>query len=350
VHVEPTAGLRRVSDYARNTDWRERYYAADALGAGTWSQVSGPLQALLHDGDPRVVTAALGSMQQLLGDSLAPPRPLMIEQLAAPDPFVRAAAIAVLAARPDPANLQAFLDSYARAAPDSADDAAVAAVDALGALTRAGVPAVHDFFARFQRSHDPVVRQHVAAQLGPDWGPVFPVETGRAPSFYEDIVRRLVAPVLAGGPRPRVRVLTTGGDDRSVQDQPGAIVLELDAADAPLTVENFLTLVRRRYFDGDRWHRVVPDFVVQDGDPQGDGNGGPGWAIRDELSPASYLRGTLGMALSGPDTGGSQWFIALSPQPHLDANYTIFGRVVAGWNVLDHVQQDHLIRAIQAVP
>ncbi len=87
-------------------------------------------------------------------------------------------------------------------------------------------------------------------------------------------------------------------------------------------------------------HRVVPDFVVQAGDPRGDGTGGPGWAIRDELVSDRYERGTVGMALSGPDTGGSQWFVALAPQPHLDGAYTVFGHVTSFLEVLDRTEQD----------
>jgi cyclophilin family peptidyl-prolyl cis-trans isomerase len=84
---------------------------------------------------------------------------------------------------------------------------------------------------------------------------------------------------------------------------------------------------------------VVPDFVVQDGDPRGDGSGGPGYTIRDEINQRPYLRGTVGMALGGPDTGGSQFFITHSPQPHLDGIYTVFGQVVSGMDVVDRLQQ-----------
>ena len=93
------------------------------------------------------------------------------------------------------------------------------------------------------------------------------------------------------------------------------------------------------------FHRVVPNFVVQAGDPRGDGNGGPGYAIRDELNRHRYLRGTLGMALSGPDTGGSQFFVTHSPQPHLDGGYTVFGQLADGADVLDRiVQGDRIVR------
>ncbi|MGI9034683.1 MAG: peptidylprolyl isomerase [Pyrinomonadaceae bacterium] len=107
----------------------------------------------------------------------------------------------------------------------------------------------------------------------------------------------------------------------------GNFTIEFFPEDAPLTVDNFIRLARANYFNGLEVHRVVPNFVVQDGDPRGDGNGGPGWEIRDEINMIPYNRGAVGMALSGKDTGGSQWFVTHSPQPHLDGGYTVFGRV-----------------------
>jgi len=107
--------------------------------------------------------------------------------------------------------------------------------------------------------------------------------------------------------------------------------------DAPFTTQAFITQARSGFFNGIRAHRVVPTFVIQAGDPRGDGEGGPGYTLRDEFSPQPYVRGTLGIALDGPETGGSQWFITLSPQPHLDGRYTVFGKVVAGWDVLDRI-------------
>jgi len=127
----------------------------------------------------------------------------------------------------------------------------------------------------------------------------------------------------------------------------GTIQIELAVLDAPRTVANFISLARRGYFNGVSLHRVVPDFVVQDGDPRGDGEGGPGYTIRDEINQRPYLRGTVGMALDWADTGGSQFFITHSPQPHLDARYTVFGQVLSGMDVVDKLAQWDTIQRIR---
>jgi len=94
----------------------------------------------------------------------------------------------------------------------------------------------------------------------------------------------------------------------------------------------------------------VPDFVVQGGDPRGDGWGGAGYTVRDEFGPPGFAAGTLGMALGGPDTGSSQFFITLSPQPHLDGSFTAFGRVVAGWEALERIVAGDRILSAAQVP
>lgn len=123
----------------------------------------------------------------------------------------------------------------------------------------------------------------------------------------------------------------------------GSLEILLFPAVAPGAVHNFVSLSEQGFFDGLIFHRVVPDFVVQTGDPLGTGWGGPGYTIRDEFSNVPYLRGSVGMARSGKDTAGSQWFITHSRQPHLDRHYTHFGQLVSGWDALDAVEVgDHI--------
>jgi cyclophilin family peptidyl-prolyl cis-trans isomerase/HEAT repeat protein len=113
----------------------------------------------------------------------------------------------------------------------------------------------------------------------------------------------------------------------------GDAIIALYPEHAPLTVQNFARLADAGFYDDLSFHRVIPDFVVQGGDPRGDGLGGPDYTIPDEINELPYIEGTVGMALSGPDTGGSQWFVTLAPQPHLDGRYTVFGQVIQGMNV-----------------
>ncbi len=117
----------------------------------------------------------------------------------------------------------------------------------------------------------------------------------------------------------------------------GEVEMELFFDTAPLTVINFISLAEDGFYNDLTFHRVVPNFVVQGGDPRGDGWGGPGYYIRDEYSDEPYLRGTVGIATSGRDTGGSQFFITLSPQPHLEGRYTVFGQVVYGMDAVDRI-------------
>jgi len=127
----------------------------------------------------------------------------------------------------------------------------------------------------------------------------------------------------------------------------GVIVFELFDEDAPKTVSNFKQLAGQGFYDGLIFHRVVADFVIQGGDPRGDGFGGPGYDIRDEINRLRYRRGVVGMALAGPDTGGSQFFITLSEQPHLDGGYTAFGEVVSGDEVLDLIVPGDRIESLR---
>lgn len=127
----------------------------------------------------------------------------------------------------------------------------------------------------------------------------------------------------------------------------GEIEIELFIGDAPRTVANFIRLARDGFYDGLRFHRVVPNFVLQAGDPRGDSAGGPGYTIRCEVGEGFYMRGSVGMALDGKDTGGSQFFITLLPQPHLNGRYTLFGHVRSGFEVLDQIEPGDRIRRIR---
>ena len=226
---------------------------------------------------------------------------------------------------------EAVLASYSDAAPDvpiSALGAAEKSSDGAGARAVAEAAYGHPSVLVSRLARRALVRTFHADPARYPWRTY---ETGKTVADY--------ASILAEARRPwRLEVQTAKG----------TFTLRLDGAAAPLTVMNCLALAGKEYFDGAPIHRIVPNFVVQDGDPSGTGNGGPGYEIRDELSAAPYVAGTLGMALSGPDTGGSQWFVTQAPEPHLDGGYTVFGSVVAGMDVVLRLEQDDRILRLAA--
>lgn len=336
------AGMRPLSltQWTASSDWRWRAAVASADG-DTLDRTFAISRAapLTHDTDPRVREAAYAALvppaSMRLEDTV---HTLLLSGLRDPDFYVRATVIGALADRPSVQDLPAVLASYSRAARDSANDARLAAVQYVAALwkrdTAAFTAARRAELSRLPIPSDPLER--AAGRTVPALEKWRNVAASRRPiAWYEDLVRTTVIPVQAGK-----------SINATINTVRGPIRLELFGADAPVTVWNFLTLARSGYYRNTRFHRVVPNFVAQDGDPRDDGNGGPGYAIRDEMNRHRYERGAVGMALSGTDTGGSQYFITHSPQPHLDGHYTVFGRVVAGYDVLDKLVQGDLIRSV----
>ncbi len=126
----------------------------------------------------------------------------------------------------------------------------------------------------------------------------------------------------------------------SMETSKGNITLELNPEHAPKTVNNFVFLANEGFYDGVTFHRVIEDFVIQGGDPTGTGTGGPGYRFEDETdgNPLKHETGAISMANAGPNTNGSQFFIAHSPQPHLDGRHTVFGKVVEGMDVVNAIE------------
>jgi len=132
------------------------------------------------------------------------------------------------------------------------------------------------------------------------------------------------------------------------QTDRGPVRVELYQEKAPLTVANFVNLAKRGFYDGLKFHRVIPDFMVQGGCPQGTGTGGPGYKFEDEANNgARHERGVLSMANAGPNTNGSQFFITHVATPWLDGKHTVFGKVVDGLDVVDKVAQGDVIQSVK---
>lgn len=278
-----------------------------------------------EDGEVAVRTAAAFQLSQLEQATTAQ----MLSLLEAFDPVVVAVAAGWLAEHPTK-----YAEGPLLTALDEHDnlDVLTEAAAALVPLYEGGYPKV--------RRPDPRAAVHAQALLAHGDRSVYEAAVPLA-----EVLRIAVPPphhILASAPLDEVAALRQA----RIETSRGTIIVTLYPDEAPLTVWNFAKLAESGFYDGLRVHRVIPDFVVQDGDPRGDGTGGPGWTIPDEINPVRYAEGTLGMAHAGPDTGGSQWFITLSPQPHLDGVHTVFGRVSRGQYVLRDVRPGDRIEHI----
>ena len=258
--------------------------------------------------------------------------------LSDPAPAVRAAALQALAARATTADLPMAIARYrSETAPDAyvVRTAALRLIAAVWRRDSAAVsPSARAELADLTPPSDPLTRRSVF-EVSPlaAWRDVVP-DVEQQMSDYRRIASRWMSPA---SDTQRAILRTARGD----------ITIEFHSTDAPLTVDNFVRLASSGYYNGTRFHRVIPNFVAQDGDPTGSGSGGPGTSIRDELNRHRYARGAVGMALSGPDTGGSQYYLTLTPQPHLDGGYTVFGRVVHGLDVMDSILQgDRILEVV----
>lgn len=313
------AFLLVLSGLGRDEDWSVRAALAGVLATLPADRVSALVEDLASDEDVRVHGAALTALVALKAPSASS---RLITALEAADFVVRGTAADLLGDLKPAGAAEALVAAYTRGASDSAYGARASAI---GALAKIG--------------GDPALATLRRALADPDW----PVRT-RAAELLRGLGQTDAAPERPAPLRQPLDVFASPAVLRPdysphafIETRHGTVEIQLDVVDAPVTAQMFIEQARSGWFNGMKAHRIVPGFVVQAGDPRGDGEGGPGYTVRDELSPTPYLRGTLGMALAWKDTGGSQWFITLGPQPHLDAKYSVFGRVVNGWDVLDRI-------------
>ena len=287
--------------------------------------------------DPRAVPDILKALAAVKTDDL---RGILLAQLKADDVIVRTTAAELLGGLGDSSDLvmKPLEDAYKSAQKDKVNDARIAILEAADKLAH---PFNIQVLAGSLRDEDYVVRRRAAELLRESKEQVTPskLQIGKASTGHDRAYWKRIA-VLMSKPKNPVAILHM---------KKGDISIELFAPDAPMTVDNFIQLSRSGFFNGLSFMRVVPDFVIQGGDPRGDTNGGPGYQIRDEINLHPYVTGTVGMALSGKDTGGSQFFITHSPQPHLDGGYTVFGQVTAGMDIVNRIARGDLIERVEIV-
>jgi len=328
--IDQESFLLVLSGLDPDPQWSVRAALADILATLPRDVAAARLEAMLHDEDQRVLPPVLNALVRVGAPDAAS---VVMAHVKVTDFVVRAHVARLIAQLKPAGGLDALKELYRVSRADAAYDARA---DTLAALAEYGGAAASETVKEALADKDWAVRLRAVtllAKLDPSGDyrlairPAPPTPLGT----YEDPA--LVSPAYS----PHVFIETAKG----------TIEIELAVLDAPETSRNFMALARKGFFNGLQIHRVVPNFVVQDGDSRGDGEGGPGYTIRDELNERPFVRGAVGMALAGPDTGGSQFFIAHSPQPHLDAKYTVFGQVVGGMAVVDRIQQGDVIQRVR---
>jgi cyclophilin family peptidyl-prolyl cis-trans isomerase/HEAT repeat protein len=345
VHNE-TARKRLLEIATNGTRW-ERELAAGAIAKHlgekllpatltNWAKVrvmegAPALRRLyVNDPDPMVRANVLGAIPD---DAVDAEMSVIRRGLDDPDAVIRANAIdryAVSTKETPEAKLATLTAAEQRGRGDTREnDARLSAIRGIAAIDH---PNREPFLRGLLSDNDTVVRR-VAADLI-----VEHLKKNRPQFTPLPVIRADYAQIVTWSRQPHTA---------TIHMTRGVIEMALLTQEAPMTTWNFAELAKKKYFDNTSFMRVVPNFVIQGGDPRNDQNGGPGYAIRDEINLQKYTRGAVGMALSGPDTGGSQFFVTHSAQPHLDGGYTIFGRVYSGMTgVVDQTERGDRVETI----
>ena len=329
------------------SDYGETLVVDALLAMGGASTREEKMNALLQRArDPRSTVAAVALTG--LAD-LDDPRISVVlrEAVQRPDAGVQAAAASAIAARSVDASRRddtiapVLLETLQTLDDGHAIEARLAIVEALGHLARPRPPASANTKA------DPA-QANIRSWLEPQIAvlarqPAWAIRSAAREALlgHDDLLAHFDELQPASFPDAFAPEIASAAEATAsglrLHTEAGAITIAFDGAPAPLMQANLVRLTERGYFDGVGFHRVVPGFVVQGGDPRGDGYGGPGWLVPCEWSNLRYERGTVGVALAGKDTGGSQIFVAQAPQPHLDGRYTVVGRVSEGMEVVDRL-------------
>jgi cyclophilin family peptidyl-prolyl cis-trans isomerase/HEAT repeat protein len=346
VHSEPAR--RRLLDIAANGSRWDRELAAGAIARNLgdekllpadlsgWAKVrvleaataisDAVRQRYAHDPDPLVRAQALATIAD---DHVDANLPLIRAGLDDTDVIVRGYAIGRYSKSNDANKLTTLQTAEQRARSDKQNDARLAAI---GSIAEIDYPERENVLRGLLADRDPIVRRVAADAIEQK------LKKPRPQYTPLPVVRPDYAQIVEWSRQPHTA---------TIHMTRGNIQIALLTQDAPVTTWNFAQLARAKYFDNSSFMRVVPNFVIQGGDPRNDMEGGPGFSIRDEINLQKYTRAAVGMALSGPDTGGSQFFITHSPQPHLDGGYTIFGRVTAGMSaVVDQTERGDKVETI----
>jgi len=332
--------LPLLQELAKHTSWVVRWRIAQALANLPAESAIPLLKVLMNDPDSAVRLASMDSLSEFLPETAA----LFVPLLDSKDFAVRATAVDALGKTKNPKYLPGLINTYNASQDPSEIEGRVALLDVLPDFNNSDALKVYE---RALIDPEYTIRRHAIDGIkkligsGPYY---FHGELKDPESFLyqaDGVSLKTMNEYPANYGEALKPVEVTMKLDR------GDVVIRLFTADAPLHVENFLRLAARGFYNGLRIHRVVPNFVIQGGDPRGDGWGGAGNVIHDQVNLRVYKRGMVGMPIAGKDTGGSQFFITQSRQPHLDGNYTIFGEVIAGMEVVDETEIGDRILSVE---
>jgi peptidyl-prolyl cis-trans isomerase B (cyclophilin B) len=310
--------------YKSSNLWQVRAAVARALGKVKSNRSLRQLRLMLEDKDDRVKVGVIEGMGEF------PVRRnidiIKAALIGSDDTVVKSTAAEVLGKSKNNAALEILLETAQRNIGTSDIDFARSLISSLGYFadtTEAGYRA-SEMTKKFLDHPSRIVRQDAFSALG-EFAPEFFDPGTFDVDFNEEDYNYLQS-------------LKDLGIIAIIDTPHGIIKVRLTPESAPRTCANFVKLAERGFYDNLTFHRVAQNFVIQGGCPRGDGWGGSGYTIREEINPVKFKKGAIGMATSGRDTGGSQFFICLSDQPHLDGRYTAFGNVIEGWEILDNIE------------
>jgi len=331
--LSPQQTLGQIETDFSEAEWPENYYYIKSLENLTddkYRDKSTELLQQLAEGEMAQRTLAL----EALASRTEVPVEFMMDKLDASDPAITTVTATYLSYRKPTQAVEPLIEVYKNFTAPKDIEAMSAIIVALDSIRS---PRAVPFLEEQLKNPYPAIQQQAQAALINITGDAsinIPTTKQVYLTKWDFDVSELQDRKSAEN--PHVELSTTKG----------RIVLELFPDKAPITVANFLSLVRDGFYDSIYFHRVVPGFVIQGGDPRGDGWGGPGYSIPCEYNDTFYDRGIVGMAHAGKDTGGSQFFITQLPQPHLNGRYTAFGRVIKGMEVVDQIMiYDQIISA-----
>jgi cyclophilin family peptidyl-prolyl cis-trans isomerase len=322
--LRPQSSLKLIRNSLSNRKWPENYYLIKALEQIENQESTRILQELLNADEKAQMTLVLESLVNRSGIPVS----ILVDKLSLNDAVVTTIVASKLALIKDRQFVPPLVDAYQQFRAPQDVETLLAILAALDSIPDPRANALLEKEAGSPYSSIRKAAASALSRLNPEASIISPLTD--LPLTRQDFL--LVQENL----NPRIKFTTSKGEFEIV----------LYPQKAPATVSNFIELVNAGFYNGIYFHRVVPGFVIQAGDPRGDGWGGPGYSIPCEYNDIFYERGVVGMAHAGKDTGGSQFFITHTPQPHLNGRHTAFGRVVSGLEVTDRIEiYDRIIRA-----